>query len=613
MSKQLGRPEAIQTRLRDALLLLGFFAVTAFFYWRLNPEFIRQWQKPEFFLEWRFAKMILNRPGGLLEYLAAFFTETFLYRLWGALFLAAVTTAVLWVTRRVILKSTPFFAAPIFYAVPACCIIVLTSLYNHPLEETFSFLTSLAALDGYLYLQKQSARVRTFAALWIAVFLYLVASAALLFFALWVTLYETLHRRNLLSLSLLPVALFWIAWADRYIFLQNPNFAFLHLLPFHHTYKLAFAPYLLYAFLPFLVVVAIFVPKERVSPIERSKVLRLVQAVVVWGLAAAAAVFSFSQFHFDIQQVDKYAANRQWRDLLKYVEKRPITHRLILFQIYRALYHQGILLDELFSVSRQERALKSLMMDKDFAMTARLEYADLLMDFGHLNEAEHWTHEALVHFGQAPEVLVRMAQINLVKGNKAFADMCLRRLSKTLFYRDESSRLRAVLESNAPKLPDSYLEGVRRVMFRKDFPQFTYRVRVNLELMHQNNPENRMVFEYLCAYYLLSGNLKALMSCVEKFPSFRFQRLPRHIEEAAVLYNFMTRNPKPEVAGYRFSRDTIRRFSDYMQILAAHKGEREAAMPELKSKYGNTFWYYQMYVLRKLIEEQEKPSSEELS
>lgn len=599
----------VSLRRRDGALLIALCLGAFGYFYSLDPRFICRWQKPVFFWEGRFAASFLKHPGGLLEYLSAFLTQAMVYRWLGALILTLFFALLLWFSKRLLRVMAPTLAVPIFYVVPAAAFLSMTSLYTHPLAVTPAYLLVLMAAEIYWRL-KQPVLKRMIGLLFMMIVLYYLSSAAVLLFVPLVTLNELIDRKNKYILLLPIAAVVMLLIADRYLFLREPGFAFKHLLPFHHRYRLVFAPYLWYAFFPLLTILGRFLPQDRRPLFDRSIPARVAQAIAAVAVLTAAALFSFSRFHYDLQKVDDYAAQRQWRALLKYMQDRPLSHRLFLFQTYRALYHQGILLDDLLSIPHQERAVKCLLMDKDFAMTARMEYSDFLMDVGHINEAEHWAYESLAHYGEAPEVLVRLAQTNMLKGNRAFAETCLRRLSQNPFYRAESKRLQSML--NAPTVTDPYLEGERRIMFREDFPQFTYHARVNLELWRRHNPANRMVFEYLVAYYLLTGNPKLFTECIDEFKTFGYKKLPRHVEEAGILYQMSKQNKTPAIGGYAFSQQTLDRFADYMKIMTKWRGDKEAAYKELKPKHGNTFWFYQMFVLRKLIQEK-KASSEELS
>ena len=597
----------VSLRWRDGALLMALCVGVFGYFYDIDPRFIWRWQKPVFFWNDRFAASFLKRPGGMVEYLSAFLTQAMVYRWLGALILTLFFALLLWFSRRLLRLTAPPLAVPILYVVPAACFVMMTSLYTHPLAVTPAYLLVLIA--AYYYKRNQPILPRTAWLLLILIILYYLSSAAVLLFVLMVLLHELTEQKNY-GILLLPIAaVALLLTADRYLFLREPGYAFTHLLPFHHRYRIVFAPHLWYAFFPLLTVAGRLLAKDRLPLFDRSVPARIAQAVVALALIFAAALFSFSRFHYDLQKVDDYAARRQWRSLLKYNQDRPLNHRLILFQIYRALYHQGILLDELLSIPHQERAVKCLMMDKEFAMTARMQYSDFLMDVGHINEAEHWAFESLAHYGEAPEVLVRLAQTSMLKGNRAFAETCLRRLSQNPFYRAESRRLQSILDAST--YADPHLENGRRNMFREDFPQFTYSARVNLELWHRHNPHNHMVFEYLVAYYLLTGNSKLFTDCIDEFKTFGYKKLPRHIEEAAILYQISKQQKTPEIGLYAFSRETLDRFADYMKIMAKWRGDKEAAFKELQPKHGNTFWFYQMFILRKIIQER-KASSEEL-
>jgi hypothetical protein len=611
MKKNSAKEAISAVKLQHFFLFFGMSALGFCYFYLLNPTFSYQWQMPVFFLDGRFFQTFYTHPGGLLEYVSAFLTNFYAVHRLGALLLTLILALVMMSTRSFLRLLNPALAVPILYIIPALLVLSMASLYAQPLSTLLAFLIALVAANSFIALTDQRAGLRTTVAIGAMILLYYIVSAPFFLFVLLVTLYELIKKKNLLILLLLPLSVIMVMLAERFLFGANPGYAFLHLLPFQLKYRLLFAPYLLYAFFPLVMILKIVLRKLLERRFFHSPVAWIGQIVLVAVMSAAAAFFSYDKTTHNMMQVEYFASQRQWNRLLIYVRAHPVNHRLVLFQTYRALYHQGKLLNEVFYYPYQIRAVESFMMTKEFAFSAMMENSDFLMDLGHVNEAEHWAHEALAHFGEAPEILIRLFQVNYLKENYPFAEMCLLKLAKNPFYHRESVRLMTLLKN--PAAADPYLEGVRKVMFREDFPQFTYRFRENLELMQKHNPMNRMVFEYLTVYNLFSGNLPRLFAHIDDFKALGYQKLPQHVEEAALLYLLATHAAKPVIGDYAISQSTIKRFADYSRILAKYNADIAAANKELFSKYGNTYWFYHMYTRMKLIKEKEQQEAEELS
>jgi hypothetical protein len=611
MKKNSSKAAISAVKLQHLFLFFGVSALGFCYFHLLNPTFSYQWQMPVFFFDGQFFQTFYTHPGGLLEYVSAFLTNFYAVHWLGALLLTLILALVMMSTRRFLRLLNPALAVPILYIIPALLVLSMASLYAQPISVLLAFLITLAAANGFIAFADQRASLRTAVAVSAMILLYYLVSAPFFLFVLLVTLHELIKKKNLLILLLLPLSVLMVMLADRFIFAANPGYAFLHLLPFQLKYRLLFAPYFLYAFFPLVLILNFALRKQQDRRFFHAPVAWIGQIVLVAVMSAAAVFFSYDKTTHNMMQVEYFASQRQWGKLLTFVRAHPVNHRLVLFQTYRALYHQGKLLNEMFYYPFQIRAFETLMMTKEFAFSAMMENSDFLMDMGHVNEAEHWAHEALAHFGEAPEILIRMFQVNYLKENYPFAEMCLLKLAKNPFYRHESARLMALLKN--PKAADPYLAGVRKVMFREDFPQFTYRFRENLELMQKHNPMNRMVFEYLTAYNLFSGNLPKLFAHIDDFKALGYTKLPQHVEEAALLYLLASRAEKPVIGDYTISPATIKRFADYNRILAKYNADTAAANRELFTKYSNTYWFYHMYTRMKLIKEKEQQSAEELS
>ena len=56
----------------------------------------------------------------------------------------------------------------------------------------------------------------------------------------------------------------------------------------------------------------------------------------------------------------------------------------------------------------------------------------------------------------------------------------------------------------------------------------------------KRNRHNRMAFEYLMAHYLLTDKLEKLVANLYRFGDFDYPQLPRHCQEALIIYQETT-------------------------------------------------------------------------
>jgi hypothetical protein len=112
------------------------------------------------------------------------------------------------------------------------------------------------------------------------------------------------------------------------------------------------------------------------------------------------------------------------------------------------------------------------------------------------------------------------------------------------------------------------------------------------ELM--NDTKNKMAFEYFMAYCLLEGQIGRLAKHLPRLNDFGYQRIPRHFEEAMLVYNQIAGAKGITLPGKNISEETVRKFEDFNRIRAKYKDNTAAARRELE-KYRDTYWFYGLY------------------
>ncbi len=106
-----------------------------------------------------------------------------------------------------------------------------------------------------------------------------------------------------------------------------------------------------------------------------------------------------------------------------------------------------------------------------------------------------------------------------------------------------------------------------------------------------------MAFEYFMAYCLLEGQVGRFIKNLQRLNDYDYPKIPRHFEEAMLIYNQLTGGRGVALQGREISEQTIRKFNDFNKIKAKHNNDKTAARNEL-TKYRDTYWFYGLYYFK---------------
>lgn len=587
-----------------AMVFFSFFFL--FVLLQLNPQLFYLRQTPVFYFEQNFFLEQISLPGGLVEYIANFLYQSYLVPVLGALVITGVALLLTLATRTFLRHSNQKLTMPLFVYLPATLLLILHSHYPHTLALSLAFVITVSFAILFFKLNSKNTLLRGFIFLLLMLLLYAIAGAPFFLFALLCALYEALNRRSIVTSLLYTIlAAVWPALSVNFFYVLDISEAYLRLLPFQADYAFFLAPFLLYAFYPVLFLIGFFIGDQQKSSKKsaRKNLLWSLQNAVVIMLIVASAFFAFDQEYHDMLTINHKANQREWDEVLRYVEKHPVNHRLVVFQTIRALYHQGQLLDRLFTIPHIHRAMENITMSKEAAFAAPMENSDLMMDLGHINEAQHWAHEALASCGPLPKIFQRLFQISLLKGNQEFAEMCLAKLENTPAGKPAVKEYQPLLKNPFLISRHPVMAHARKNQVTNDFQIHVYRTEYTCKNILAGNPDNRMAFEYLMSFYLLTAQLDELVDSIDRFQELGYQQLPRYIEEAMILHLFYQKAEKPVIKGRPISKNVILRFGEFTKILAKSRTDKQAAFQELSKGYKDTYWYYVMFIFRRKLQE----------
>ena len=586
-----------------SILLLACYYV--YFLLRIDPRLIYQSQEPVFFFDRYFIGEFLRYPGGINELIAGFFSQFYYYSWLGAALLVFVFAFITWNARTLIRALRPSQPTPYLHWIPSILLLALHSDYRFPLVLTLGLLWSLLGVNSYIRLAPSNRSLRILFYVCLQTVLYYVTAGQVFIFMTIIVLYEILFRRKI------ALPLLYIIFAGLLPFVGVSTVFILHLpdaytrhLTSYDKYKLTWLSWVLYAFFPFLMLfVAIGRRYNQIRQKDangllgrflyrRSVPARLIQGAFILCFAVIAALFSYNREAKAFLLIDRYARFEEWDKILATAQKGLPISNIVQCQINRALYHCGCLNDKLFSIA-QLFGGNGLFMQENLRAAFPLQHSDVFFDLGLFNESEHWAYEAITVKGDTTWNLQRLALIYLLKENKDVARKYLTMLQKTVWHKGWAMEYQKYLSEGIDLRARPQFDYLRNAMPKSNFLVSPTQPELCLEEL-MNDTKNKMAFEYFMASCLLEGQIGRFAKHLYRLNDFDYQRIPRHFEEAMLVYNQIAGAGGFALPGKNISEETVRKFEDFNGIRATYKENTASARKELE-KYRDTYWFYGLY------------------
>jgi len=582
---------------------------------------------PIFFRGWTFFEQFTSYPGGLVEYAGAFLAQLFYYSWAGAL----VVTLLAWSICLCIdcfLKAADAPSLRGLRFVPAILLLVIYSRYTYRLASILALLTALFCVC--LYLRATAGRKLSCIVVFgvLSVILYYIAGGGYLLFAAVCAIYEILLRRRwamgilyLLSGAAVPyiggVLIFAVSIVNAYSELLPFSWKIAGRVTHEKTFDVL---YVLYAFVPLIALGhglrRRFFPSGggpaerhgsrgerrakakrpgligRIRSLYASKgVFRwVVESLVLFAFAVGAVFASYDGKRRIEFEVSYYSSAQMWERLLRSARRHPGNHR-VTNAVNRALYHTGRLGYDMFSCPQQAEGF--LLTAEKFTVTHSDRF-DVRIELGLVCMAENDLAECVGMFGRRPAILKGLAWANMVKGNIGSARIYLGALSKTLFDAGWADAYLDLLESDPNLSTDNEIQRLRARVVGKDHGSvFSDNEQALLALLEKDNT-NRMAFEYLMSWYLLTRQLDKFADNIKRLNDLGYSEVPRLYEEALFVYAYET-GKSVALDGSWGRPKSGQRIEEFGRIFNSYGRNKEAAFAELAKNYGDSYFFYSVY------------------
>ena len=405
---------------------------------------------------------IVKQPGGVADLLGRFCTQFFLYAWVGAVIIGILLSAIQLLVSR-------FVGGGWFYG----------------LSYVPSFLLWLFLLDEHALLGGVWAVLLTLLAVW---GLSKLPKG-------WV--------RYIAVIVVLPI-LYWMVgsyWSGSHYYRYPRVFP-----------TLLYVAWLLALAIPLLVYVCrkwLKDSKGLVIPLCSFALVAVVMGAVVWKNANFKAE--------KVMQYDFMASHQQWNRIIETANKEKPNNQIGVTVQNLALAMRGVLLDQMQNYN--QNGIAGLLPDVQSDATSPMPTAEAFYQLGMINVAQRTVfeaQEAILDFQKSGRCYKRLAQTNLINGNYEVARKYLMALQKTLFYSDWANETLPLLgdEDTIAKHPE--YGRLRKWAYKDNFFYSDHVTPEMLECLYSGCTDNSMAYQYLMAYYMLTGDRERYNNFISK-------------------------------------------------------------------------------------------------
>ena len=475
------------------LYTLLFGVAVVLFFGLAYPHHLHYQEQYQLFLfDSNYVWDIVKLPGGVADLLGRFCTQFFLYAWTGAIIIGVMLSVIQLLTLRLVdcgrLYGLSF--------VPAFLLWLFLLDENALLGGVWAVMITLLASWGFDRLSGKVRGVLLYVA--VPVLYWLAGPVSIVFFLLQAPRSKS-HKWEYGVFALLIVMLLVLA-----SFIPVPAGKLWYGIHYHR-YPTE-VPSLLWGAALSVFVFALLMRVPKLSALN-IKFLPLVSYVVVVA-AMGGLVWKNANFKAEkIMQYDFMARHQQWNRIIETINKEKPNNQIGVTVQNLALAMQGMLAQH--GNKFIQNGIAGLLPDVERDATSPLPTAEAFYQLGMINVAQRTVfeaQEAILDFQKSARCYKRLAQTNLINGNYEVARKYLSALQKTLYYREWANETMALLGNEKAIAQHPEYGRLRQMAYKEDFFFSDHVTPEMLESLYFGNKDNKLAYEYLIAYYMLTGD-----------------------------------------------------------------------------------------------------------
>ncbi len=583
-----------------ALLPLSFFAFYFLsVYIIVNPVLIYHGGStitnfPVFFTTPHFLHQHLVYPAGPGQYIYALVAQFFNFNAAGALIITAQTWLIFIALTYISKKLNAPALRHLSYLPP----LIILFLYNHYTFHFAAFNTIAVQLILFCLYLKLPSKIKPVALIIASPIIYYILGPSLLYLVLLCIIYELLISKNYINAIIYAAQAAIIPYIIGVIYCDiSLTNSYCDLLPFSwkttsfsDRSKMLNFVYLLYALpvaITFLAGIFSIIKKTSLKTKNKNPFYKTATLVAILAIALTATSLAYDKKQKTFFAIDYYSYHKNWQKVLDLAEKLP-NNFFAVHHATAALYHSGKLNDGLFKYTQHPDAL---LFSDNKTISTNLTVFDIYLDLGIINLAEHYLARNISRLGERDIFLQRLAWINMIKGNTETAKTFLTALSKTLFQKEWANKQLKAIKQDPSLANNKEILSARKNMLQKNVSMATITHKDFLTYLLEANPENKMAFDYLMAWYIITKSTDKFINCLDQLPDFGYKQLPTVYQFAILAHTYSTKK-NVNLQGYKIPQQTIQYAKQFYALMNQYTGNEQLQLKILNEKYGDTYLYY---------------------
>ncbi|MDP3914097.1 MAG: DUF6057 family protein [Bacteroidota bacterium] len=578
----------------DKLLSLTFGVIVFLFFAFVYPFHLNYQEQYQMFLftaDYFF--QLMEKPGGFSDYMGNFFTQFFFYSWVGAIVIVSMLTllqrAVWSVSRR--MGANPLFVPLTF--IPSLLYWGMLCDENYLFGGVAAMLLVAFWIRAYTLFDSIPLRI-SFFLISIPVLYWLAGGAFLLLPLFAISREITARKIKNLYLVLLAFACILLSVAfpilSKTYFLQYPmQQVWIGANYYRFPVNIPIAAGvigILIVYIPFLI--------RFLSDKFQPKKTTFILSIQLFVLIVGGSVFISRSSDMEKEEVMAYDFNvrmRKWDRVIKLADQKSPSGPLSVTCLNLALAKQELLADRMFHY--YQNGVGGLLPDFTRDYTIPTIAGEVYYHLGFVNTAQRYAFEAmeaLPDYQKSVRSVKRLAETNLINGNYAVAGKYLHLLQQTFYYRGWAKQALQTMKDE--KLIEQHSEWgwLRQCRTKEDFLFSEAEKDMMLGILFMQNKTNRMAYEYLMAYTLLSKDLKHFWQYFPLGESLNYKSIPVSYQETLIYIWGMSNNDPTQDIPYPVNPAIKQRFQAYQNISRQSNPESN-----LRAEFSDSYWYYHQF------------------
>ncbi len=602
-----------------AMSVCAVFAVfAAYILITTNSDLLFQAQNYSFFNSTtEYFNDCMKLPGGIITFVATFFTQ-FFYEPWmGATILIALWAAIFYVSKKA-MRVSSVWACMMLVPVAALLTSVIDTAYwiyyikqpGYWFYGTVGFLISMLMTWAMQISKNTIYRIILAVAIACTYPLFGWYTLLALIYSAFVHMNEKgFAKSSALNKIVLPVLAIALAVATPYIcynFYSNirlEGILFTGLYYFESDNLSSFYPFIPFIILCVWPILMAFMPKEKKLTGGKAMAAYIVNAVLLYGCFHFVVAGNFQDVNYHTgMRMYRAIEEQQWDKALDEIGNLPTdaSREMVLFKNI-ALLNKGEMGSKMFKYNNMGNNPRNPYDSLQVHMVqtgAPLIY----MNHAKTNFAIRWCIENGVEFGPRFNEIKIMTQCALINQEMDVARKYLNIMKNTMFYKDWAEHYMPLVDN--PKLLNEYHEfDVIRELRNNmgtvlDGDQGLCEMYLLSYFSNTINKDSQLLEELTLNYAMVQKDIQLFWPRFFLYANMhKSQEMPIHYQEAAYLYGNLEH--QVDVSSMPFDKTKVlERYDSFQQIsqsLLASGMTPEQVGESMKASFGDTFWWFYFF------------------